>query len=241
MPVHVGIDKAEDDGLVTHESLVVRLSIGDGLLIGTAVGHLPEDVTWIPLLVALFLDHLNPVVRQTHSKAVVEAHAAVFKLGCETRHARHLLSNGDGILVHLVDNFVGKGEIAEGVVVLTAVEIVAIAAEVNTQAVVVIEHGGDAVEAEAVEMEFVEPVLTVGQEEVYHLVLAIVEAEAVPLVVLTTVTRVEVLVRIATQVAESLDLILHSMRVNKVHDDSKAVLVSGIYKFLQVFRSTEAA
>ena len=43
VPVHVGIDEAEDDGLVAYQCLVVTLAIGDGLLVGTAVLDFPED------------------------------------------------------------------------------------------------------------------------------------------------------------------------------------------------------
>ena len=90
-------------------------------------------------------------------------------------------------------------------------------------------------------MEFVKPILTVRQQEVHHLVFTIVEAEAVPLVVFTTVTRIEILVWITTEISQTLNLILHSMRVNEVHDDSKSVLVGLINQLLQFLRSTEAA
>ena len=42
VPVHVGVDKAEHDGLVAYECLVVALAVADGLLISTTVLHLPE-------------------------------------------------------------------------------------------------------------------------------------------------------------------------------------------------------
>ena len=41
----------------------------------------------------------------------------------------------------------------------------------------IIEHGGHTVEAETIEMVFLQPVLTIGKEEVEHLVLAIVKAK----------------------------------------------------------------
>ncbi len=45
VPVHIGIDQPEDDGLVAHQCLVVALGIGDGLFIGAPVGNLPPDGT----------------------------------------------------------------------------------------------------------------------------------------------------------------------------------------------------
>ena len=42
------------------------------------------------------------------------------------------------------------------------------------------------------------------------------------------VARIEILVRVASKVAESLNLVLHGMRMNDVHDYSYAVLVGFI-------------
>jgi len=46
--------------------------------------------------------------------------------------------------------------------------------------VVEVEHGRDAIEAEAVKMEFLEPVADVRQEEALDFVLGVVEAEGIP-------------------------------------------------------------
>ena len=71
---------------------------------------------------------------------------------------------------------VGKGEIADGVVVLMTVEIVLISAECFAKSVAIVKHRCHSVEAETIEMEFVEPVFAVGEQEVDNLVFAIVEA-----------------------------------------------------------------
>ena len=55
------------------------------------------------------------------------------------------------------------------------VKVIAIVGESFAQAVTVIKHRGDTIEAEAVKMELFEPILTVGKEEMYHFVFAIVE------------------------------------------------------------------
>ena len=52
VPVHVGINEAEDDGLVAHECLVVALAIGDGSLVGPSVFHFPKDGTGFPVFIA---------------------------------------------------------------------------------------------------------------------------------------------------------------------------------------------
>ena len=112
VPVHLLVDEAEDDGLIAHQRLVVALGIAHGLLVGAAVGELPEYRGGLPVLVALLLDGLDPVVGYAHGHAVVKAQAAVAVGACQARHAAHLLGNGDGVWVDLVYEHVGQGEIA---------------------------------------------------------------------------------------------------------------------------------
>lgn len=52
-----------------------------------------------------------------------------------------------------------------------AVEIIAILAKALAKSVTVIEHRRDAIEAEPIEMEFGEPILTIREQEMYNLVL----------------------------------------------------------------------
>lgn len=65
---------------------------------------------------------------------------------------------------------VGQCEVGNGIFVLASVEIVAVTAEGFAQSVVVVEHRGYSVEAEAVEVEFFEPVFAIGEQEVYDFV-----------------------------------------------------------------------
>ena len=226
MPVHVGIHQAEDDGLVAHQSLVMALGIGDGLLILASVSELPEEGCRLPVLVALLLDGLNPVVGDVHGESVVEAIAAIADRCRESGHAAHVLGNGDGILVDLMYEVVGQSEIYDSLVILMTIVVVAIAGEILAQAVTVVKHRGDAIETETVKMELVEPILAVGKQEVHHLVLAVVKAEAVPCGMLTPVSLAEILARVAGKVAQPLVLIFHGMAVYDVHDHGNAHRVS---------------
>ena len=201
VPVHIGIDEAEDDSLVAHQCLVVTLTVTDGLLIGTAVFHLPEDGTGFPVLVAQFLDSLNPVVGDIHGQTVVKTYSAVFIRKCQARHSAHLLGNGDGFGLYFVYQGVSQGEIANSIVILRTVVVVAIASEDLSQSVAVIHHGCYAIEAETIKAELLKPVFAVGKQEVYHFIFAIVEAKAVPSRMFTTVARTEILTRVATKVS----------------------------------------
>ena len=91
------------------------------------------------------------------------------------------------------------------------VEVVAVVAECLAQAVAVVEHGGYAVESETVKMVLAEPVLAVAQQEVHHLVLTVVEAEAVPSRMLVSLARIEILVRVAGKIAQTFQLVLHGV------------------------------
>ena len=106
---------------------------------------------------------------------------------------------------------------------------------------VIIEHGSHSVKAETIKMKLCEPVFAVGQQEMDYLMLAIVEAERIPLVMLPSVARIEELVRVATKVAKTFILILYSVRLNKIHNHGNTILVSLVNKSLQFLRSTETA
>ena len=100
----------------------------------------PEDAARLPVFVALLLDDLNPIVGNVHGHAVVETITTILERRCQTRHTADFLSDGDGLRIHLVNQEVGQGEIADGIVVLTAVIIIAVTSESSAQSVVVIEH-----------------------------------------------------------------------------------------------------
>ena len=195
----------------------------------------------MPIFVLLFLDGLNPVVRHVHGETIVKAIAAVLEFGCEPRHAADIFRDGDGMGLDFVNEFVGQCQIADGVVVLMAVEVVAVVHEGFAQTMAVVEHGGDAVKAEAIEVEFFQPVFAVGQQEVDDIVLAVVKAQAVPGWMFVTVAGIEELIGVAAEVAEAFDFVLDGMAMDDVHNNSQPHLVSRINEFLEFFRRAAAA
>ena len=241
VPIHFLVDEAENDGLVAHQSLVVALGVTDGFLVGTSVGEFPENGTGLPILVLLLLDGLDPKVGNAHRHTVVEAHAAVFKCACQSWHTAHFLGDGDGVRVHLVNQYVGKGEIGDGVGVLRAVVVVVVAAKRLSQSVAVVEHRGHAVEAETVELVFIEPEFAVAQQEIDYGILSIVEAERIPCRVLASAVAVEVLVVAAVEASQTLHLVFHGVGVYDIHNHRQTMGVCIVDKTLQLFRSAEAA
>ncbi len=209
-PVHIGIDQAEDDGLVSHQCLVVTLGIGDGLLIGTPVGGLPPDGRGVPLLIFLLLDQLDPEVGDVHRQAVVEAITPCLGRHRQSRHTAHLLGDGDCLRIDLVDQLVGQREVTDGVAILSRVVVVAIVAERFSQSVAAVDHRGDPVETEAVEAELIEPVFAVGEKEVKHLILAVIKAQRIPCLMVSSLrAAVEIEVIRSIHASQALYLILH--------------------------------
>ncbi len=195
----------------------------------------------MPVLVLLFLEGLDPVVGYAHCHAVVKADTAVLDRQSETGHTAHLLGDRYSVAVVIVDQLVGKREIGDRVGVLGAVVVVAVAAERLPQAVVIVEHRRDAVEAETVKVIFFHPVFAVGQQEMEHLVLAIVEAERVPGRMFAASVAIEIEIIATVETPETLDLVLDGVAVDYVHDHSYAFGVSGIDQSLELLGCAETA
>ena len=106
---------------------------------------------------------------------------------------------------------------------------------------VVVQHRGDAVEAEAVKFEDLQPILTVGEEEVDDIVAPIVEAQRVPSGMITTRTFVEEERARAVIACQPFDLIPHGMAVHEIHNDLDTRCVSCVNERLQFVGRTEAA
>ncbi len=110
MPVHLRVDKAENHSLITHEGLVVTLHIRYRFLIGTTVGKLPENRCRMPVLILLFLEGLDPIIRNTHCHTIVEAYTAVLERYGKAGHTAHFLGDSDCLGAHFVDEHIGKGQ-----------------------------------------------------------------------------------------------------------------------------------
>ena len=89
----------------------------------------------------------------------------------------------------------------------------------------VVEHGGDTVKSETIEFELFEPIAAVAEQEVDYFVFAIVEAEAVPLVVVATITGIEILVGVSAEVSKSFVFVFHCVAVNEIHNHGYAHVV----------------
>ncbi|KAI3492991.1 hypothetical protein L1887_42366 [Cichorium endivia] len=217
--VHLLVHEPEGKRLVADERLVVRLGIGDRLFQMTSVGEREADVAKVPVLVRLFLEQLDPHVWHGHREAVVEANTALRDGSAQRRHARDVLGDGDGVGVVLVDHVVGEHEVGDGLDVDGRAKVLVVAAaESGADAVVRVEHGGDAVEAETIESVLLHPEEAVAEQEAQHLVVAIVEQARVPELVPALGALVEVEVVGAVKHVEAVEHILARVRVDNVEE-----------------------
>ena len=182
----------------------------------------------------------DPEVGDVHGHAVIEAVAAVLESGCETRHTAHLFGDRHRVRVDLVNEPVGKREVDDRVAILMAVVIVAVVTEGFAEAVAIVKHGGDAVEAEAIEAVLVEPEFAVGEQEVEHLVTPIIEAKRIPGLVFTPTPGVKVLVIRSVEATEAFGFVLDRVAMHDVHDHSQAERMGVVDEVLQLFRGAEA-
>ncbi len=196
----------------------------------------------MPVLVFFLLERLNPVVGNAHCHAVVEADAAVAERKRQTRHAAHLLGDSNCRGLNLVYEYICEGKICEGVGILTAVVVVGIRTEGLAEAVIIVKHRCDTIEAEAVEVIFLEPVFAVGEQEMEHFILAVVETQRIPCRMLAARTvGVEIQIVASVEQAYALVFVLHGMTVNDIHYHRYTLAVGLVDKFFQVVGRTETA
>lgn len=107
--------------------------------------------------------------------------------------------------------------------------------EACADAVVGVHHGGDAVEAEAVELVLFHVEAEVAEQEAEDLVVIVVEEAAVPELVSAFDAAVEVLVVCAVELVQAVVHILTGVGVDHVEQDGDAHAVGGVNEFFQLF------
>ncbi len=138
VPVHLVVDEAEYHSLVSYQSLIVAFHVAYCLFVVAAVGQFPEYGCRMPVLVFLFFKSFYPVVRYSHRHAVIESHTSFGEGECQTRHSAHFFSDGDGVGIDLMYQYIGKCEICYGICVFCAVVVVGIASESLTESVAIV-------------------------------------------------------------------------------------------------------
>ena len=155
--VHICICQTENHGLIADQGLIVALHVGNSTFARTAQTHLAPHAGDIPVLVFFLFDCLDPHIRHSHGQTVVKADTAVFNWQAHTRHTGHILRNGDCLRIYLVNQLVGKLKISNCLSMSVEREVLAVIVKIGTKAVIVVQHGSNAVKTEAVKMVFCHP------------------------------------------------------------------------------------
>ena len=106
-------------------------------------------------------------------------------------------------------------------------------------AVVEIEHGSHAVEAEAIEAELLQPIAHIGEQELQRFLLAVVEEFGIPELVVAALAAVQVLKIGAIEEVDALANVFHRVGMYEVHDDQQTHTVRSINELLQLLGRTE--
>ena len=239
MPIHVGIDKTENDRLVTHQRLVMTFRIADCLFVSTAVRRLPPDGRRMPVFVFLFFDRLDPVIGDIHCHTVVEAITAIFIFGSQSGHSAYFFGNRNRILIDFVDKLISQRQIRNSITILMTIKIISIITKCFAQSVTVIKHRGHAIETETVEFILVQPEFAVRQQKMKHFILSIVETKGIPCRMLATGTAQKILRVRSIETSEAFYFVLDSMTMYDIHNHSNPHTMSLVYQLFQFFRRTK--
>ena len=138
VPVHIGINQAEDNRLVSYQCLVMTFCIRNGLFILATVGYFPEHTGRFPVFIDLFFDCLDPVVRNIHGHTIIEAVTAIFYFGSQSRHTGNFFGNGYRLRIYLMNHFISQCQVTNCIIILMTVEIISVVTESFTQSMAVI-------------------------------------------------------------------------------------------------------
>ena len=129
--------------------------------------------------------------------------AARLLRGSKSRHAADILSDRDGSRPDRVDNFIGQPQINQSIIVHLIIEIIIIGCKGLAQTVVQIKHTGDTIETKPVQLIFIQPEATVGQQKMQHLVFAVIKTARVPQLVVPPRSLMKILIRGAVKATEA--------------------------------------
>jgi len=98
-----------------------------------------------------------------------------------------------------------------------------------------VHHAGNPIEAEAVKLELLHPVTEIAEEETENFVVPIVEQPAIPKVMTTLASFVEIEVVRAIEFVEAVKHILACVRVHNIKEDRDSISMGCVDQLPQVF------
>mmetsp|Transcript_40311 Transcript_40311/g.126894 ORF Transcript_40311/g.126894 Transcript_40311/m.126894 type:complete len:704 (-) Transcript_40311:165-2276(-) len=237
--VHLLVHEPEGDGLVTNKRLIVRFGVANNLLLVSSVCQRVYNMTHLPLIVRHLLQELDPHIRSSHGKTIVEAETSLMDRAAERWHARNILGDADGPGPDGVDHVVGKHKVDASIHVGVQAEVLAVSVhEAAANTVMLVEDGSHTVKAEAIELVLFQPPAQVGEKKSQNLVSSVVEDARVPERVVSFRPLVEVLVMRPVELIDSVDDVLGSVGMNNIKKNRDSHAVSSVDEALQGVRIT---
>jgi hypothetical protein len=164
----------------------------------------------------------------------MEAETALVRGLRDPRPGRRLLGDGEAIRVLLAHGAVQRAKELDGLQVLATAEEIG-QPFARLAAVVAVEHRGDGVHAQTVDVELLEPVERVRHQEVAHLVAPKVEDEGAPIGVLSD-AGIAVLVEGLPIEAAQGEVVAGEVGGDPVENDADARLVAAVHEGAEVVR-----
>ena len=163
MPIHICINQAENNRFISYQCLIMTFSVRNCFFVLPTVSYFPKHAGWFPIFIYLFLDSLNPIIGNIHSHAIIKAITTILYLSSQARHTRNLFCNGNSLRIYFMNQFVCQCQIADGIIILMSIKVVAVIAKCFSQSVAIIKHGCHPVKTEAIKMIFFQPIFTIGK------------------------------------------------------------------------------
>ena len=227
---------ADERALSVHDLVVADRQ---AVLLAPRVHQRERHLAVVPLPVhRLARDVVQRVVHPAHVPLEAESQTAEVRGSRDARPRGRLLGDHDdagGALVRRGIGLLDEGDCLE--VLAPAVHVGAPLAVLAR--VVEVEHRGDSIDAQAVDVELLEPVRRVGDEEVAHLAAPEVEHVGAP-VGLLAAAGVGVLVERGAVEARQRPLVLGEVRRHPVEDDADARLVEPVDEVTELVGGPEA-
>ena len=174
------------------------------------------------------------VMHPTHIPLHAEAQAACISGAGHHWPGRRFLGNGERAGLFSVDRFVKLTQKVDRFQVLSAA--IAVGHPLPRFArIVEVEHGGDGIDAQAVDMIFAQPEQSTGDQKIAHLGTSIIKDVGAPLFMLAF-AGIGIFIEVgAIKVAQGI-LVFGKVRGHPVEQDADALLMEKIYEVLEVFR-----
>ena len=233
--------------LSSHLRLVVALAVGNRLLTVPSVCERPANATNIPVFVLGLFEDLDPHIRNGHGQPVIEADTTEREGETQSRHAGHILGDGDDLGVQPMKHLVSQHQIHNAFLIDLGAKVLVISSgeapvgllvtctpsiaweekyvhsdNLRSDTVMCIEHACYTIEAESVELIFIHPETQVAEKEAEHFMVPVVKKPTVPQLMAALASLMEVLVIRAIKLVQAIEDILGSMAMDHVKKNNKS-------------------